>query len=243
MLAGVVCDVVPIVDPHADQPVFESGVPVQEAATAVVLLHGRGATADSILRLFESLDLPDIAAFAPQAAGATWYPHSFLAPVQSNQPHLDSALRLVDSVVTTLARRVPKRERGRPLVQRGFDLPRIALLGFSQGACLACEYAARHPHRYGAVIGFSGGLIGPPGTKFDYPGGFERAPVFLGASDIDPHVPLERVRETAATFRRMDALVNLRVYPGMPHTINKDELDAARELLKSMATRPYSQPS
>ncbi len=205
----------------------------------MVLLHGRGATADSILRMFEALDLPDVVALAPQAAGATWYPHSFLAPIGSNQPHLNSALRRISSVLTMLVRvSVSLRRRGGPI-----ELPRVALMGFSQGACLACEYAARNPHRYGAVIAFSGGLIGPPRTAFDYPGSFEEAPVFLGASDLDPHVPLERVRETAAVFRRMRASVDLRVYPGMPHTINKDELGAARELLKSMATRPYSQPS
>ena len=175
------------------------------------------------MRLYDVLDLPDVAAIAPQAAGYTWYPHSFLAPIEVNQPYLDSALRLLESMVVDLQARAIAAER-------------VALLGFSQGACLTCEFVARHPRRYGAVVALTGGLIGPPGTPFDYPGTLDGTPVFLGTSDPDPHVPLARVRQTQDVFTRMGARVELRRYPGMPHTINEDELDAARALLGRMVS-------
>jgi predicted esterase len=165
-----------------------------------------------------------VAALAPQAAGSTWYPHSFLAPLEANQPFLDSALRRLESMVAGL-------------LARGIPSNRVALLGFSQGACLTLEFTARHPRRYGAVMGLTGGLIGPPGTPHDYPGQLGGTPVFLGSGDPDPHVPFERVRETAAVLTRMGAVVELRRYPGMPHTINEDELDACRMLLERIASR------
>lgn len=210
-------------DPHAGGPVLTAGPRPEEAAAAIVLLHGRGASADGMLGLFEELGADEVAAVAPQAAGNTWYPLSFLAPTQANEPYLSSALRRVETVVADLLR-------------RGVPAERIAILGFSQGACLASEFVARHPRPYGAVMALTGGLIGPPGTPRDYPGSLAGVQVFLGTSDPDPHVPYERVAETAATLTRMGAATDVRRYPGMPHTINKDELDACHELLRRVAS-------
>jgi predicted esterase len=206
-------------DPHAKQPVKTAGPPPAQAAATLILLHGRGADAESILSLYAELGLPNIAALAPQAAGYTWYPQSFLAPIEANQPFLDSALRRVESLVNDL-------------FARGVASEKIALLGFSQGACLTCEFVARYPRRYGAIIAFTGGLAGPPGTPRNYAGSLEGTPVFLGTSDPDPHVPFARVQETAETFRSMKAQVDLRRYVGMGHTINQEELAAAKSLLE-----------
>jgi phospholipase/carboxylesterase len=211
-------------DPHADQPILTAGPEPEEAAATLILVHGRGATAESILSLYAELGLEGVAALAPQAAGYTWYPHSFLAPLEANQPFLDSALRRLESLVADL-------------LGCGVPSARVALLGFSQGACLTLEFTARHPRRYGAVMGLTGGLIGPPGTLRDYPGQLGDTPAFLGSGDPDPHVPFERVRETATVLTRMGAVVELRRYPGMPHTINADELDACRRLLERIVSR------
>jgi len=208
-------------DPHAQQPVLKAGPPPEKADGTILLMHGRGASAESILSLYDDLGAEEFAAMAPQAAGGTWYPHSFLAPLDANQPYLDSALRRLESLVADL-------------LARGISSERIILLGFSQGACLTSEFVARHPRRYGAVIGLTGGLIGPPGTPRDYPGSLAGTPVFLGTSDPDPHVPFERVKETEAVFKLMGAKVELRRYPGMPHTINDDELDVCRELVRGV---------
>lgn len=205
-------------DPHAEQPVERHGPAPAAARLTVVLVHGRGDSAPGILGLAEHFDLDDVAWIAPQAAGHAWYPYSFLVPLEQNQPGLDSGLRRIDELVAGLG-------------ADGVAPERIVLMGFSQGACLAQEYAARHARRYGAVIGLSGGLIGPPGTPRDYPGGFDGTPVFLGCSDIDSHIPVERVHESADVFRRMGAAVDERIYPGMGHTVNRDELDAVAGLL------------
>jgi phospholipase/carboxylesterase len=210
-------------DPHAGQPTRSAGPEPEKAEATLILVHGRGATAESILSLHAALRLPGLAALAPQAAGGTWYPHSFLAPLEANQPYLDSALLRLQSLVAGL-------------VSRGIPGDRIALLGFSQGACLTLEFTVRHPRRYGAVMGLTGGLIGPPGTAREYPGSLDGTPIFLGSSDPDPHVPFERVRETEAVLARMGASVELRRYPGMPHTIYEDELDACRRLLQRVIT-------
>ncbi len=206
-------------DPHAGQPILTAGPEPAQADATLVLVHGRGSTAESILSLHAELGLPALAALAPQAADNTWYPNSFLAPLEANQPYLDSALRRIESIVADLR-------------ARGVPSDRVALLGFSQGACLTLEYAVRRPRRYGGVIGLTGGLIGPPGTPRDYPGSLVGTPVFLGTSDPDPHVPYARVRETETVLTRMGATVELRRYPGMPHTVNQDELDATRALLQ-----------
>ena len=208
--------------PHAGQPILTAGPAPESAACTLVLLHGRGTSAESILALAEEFRVEGLTALAPQAAGQSWYPYSFLAPLAANQPYLDSALRRLESIVAGL-------------FARGVPGERIALLGFSQGACLTLEFTARHPRRYGAVMGLTGGLIGPPGTPRDYPGSLDGTPVFLGTSDPDPHVPFERVRETGTVLARMGAGVELRRYPGMPHTISEDELDACRALLNRLA--------
>ena len=208
-------------DPHANQPVLAAGPAPEQARGTLILLHGRGASAESILSLYPELGADGLAALAPQAAGHTWYPHSFLAPLGQNQPYLDSALRKIDSIVADL-------------ISRGVPSERIALLGFSQGACLTTEYVARHPRRYGAAMGLTGGLIGPPGTPRNYTGSLAGTPVFLGTSDPDPHVPFERVKETEAVLSRMGAKVEVRRYPGMPHTINQEEVDVCRALLTEM---------
>ena len=208
-------------DPHAGQPVLTFGPAAEQADATLVLVHGRGATARSILPLYDELGLENVAAIAPQAAANTWYPNSFLTPIESNQPWLNSALQRLETIVSDLLR-------------RGVPGDRIALLGFSQGACLTTEFAARHPRRYGAIIGLTGGLIGPPGTPRNYPGSLEGKPVFLGSSDPDPHVPFERVLETRDVLTRMGATVDVRRYPGMGHTINEDEIEACRALLRKI---------
>jgi phospholipase/carboxylesterase len=208
-------------DPHANQPFLTAGPDPEKASATILLVHGRGASAESILELYSELGNETFAAIAPQAAGNTWYPNSFLAPLEANQPYLDSALDRLDTLVTDI-------------LELGIPSQRIAILGFSQGACLTLEFAARHPRHYGAIIGLTGGLIGPPGTPRNYPGSLTGTPIFLGSSDPDPHVPFQRVEETKTVLTKMGATVELRRYPGMPHTINDDELDACRKLLKQM---------
>jgi predicted esterase len=205
-------------DPHAGQPVIATGEALRRASAVLILLHGRGATAESILELTPYMNQPQMAYLAPQAVYNTWYPYSFLEPMERNEPYLSSALARVGAVVDQL-------------LSTGIPASHIVLGGFSQGACLAAEFVARNARRYGGLVAFSGGLIGPPGTPRDYPGAFNGMPVFLGCSDIDPHIPLERVEETAAVLARLGAVVDKRIYPRMGHTINQDELDAATALL------------
>jgi len=202
-------------DPHAGQPVLQAGASIDDARLVAILLHGRGASAEDILGLASELAARDIAYVAPQAAGGTWYPYSFLAPIPQNEPYLGSALRKVAAVIGALP------------VER----ERIVLLGFSQGACLTLEFAARNAGRYAAIAAFTGGLIGPPGTPRSYAGSFEGTPIFIGSSDVDPHVPLERVHESTAVLTRMGAEVDERIYPGMAHTVNQDEIHAVDALL------------
>ena len=184
----------------------------------MILVHGRGASAEDILSLAAELKLKDVAYLAPQAAGSTWYPNSFLSPIQSNEPGITSGLGVIARLIDHLG-------------QQGVGRERIALLGFSQGGCLSLEYAARHAQRYAGVFGLSGGLIGPPGTPRDYTGSFDGTPVFLGCSDVDPHIPLQRVQESAEVFRRMGASVDERIYRRMGHTVNMDEIEAVRGIL------------
>ncbi|HEY9467929.1 MAG TPA: dienelactone hydrolase family protein [Vicinamibacterales bacterium] len=213
-----------IPDPHAGQPVLRSGPRPEDARLVAILLHGRGASAEDILGLANQFSARDIAYVAPQAAGSTWYPNSFLAPIAQNEPWLGSALRVVAGLVEDFT-------------ARGIPADRLAVMGFSQGACLTLEFAARHARRYAAIVAFTGGLIGPPGTTRNYTGDFSGTPVFIGSSDIDPHVPLERVQESTTIFRRMNAIVDERIYPGMGHTINADELQAAEALLAAAVSR------
>ena len=204
--------------PHANQPVLTLGPTPAEARLGAILIHGRGASAEDILGLAHELALPDVAYLAPQAAGHTWYPYSFLSRTEQNEPGLSSALLVIEGLVQQFE-------------QQGIPADRVVLMGFSQGACLTLEFAARHARRYAAIAGFSGGLIGPPGTPRDYPASLDSTPVFIGCSDVDPHIPVERVRESAEVYRRMGAAVDERIYPGMGHTINQAEIDAVRNLL------------
>jgi len=211
-------------DPHRDQPVLQRGVALNSAMGAVVLLHGRGSSAEDILGLAQEFDLPELAYLAPEAAEHTWYPYSFLSPIELNQPWLDSALNLV---AETLQR----------AITAGIERPKIAIVGFSQGACLAMEFVARNAVRYGGLVAFTGGLIGPPGARFVYSGELSGTACFLGAGDRDPHVPWKRVEETASVLSGLGAVVTLRRYPGLPHTINEDEIDHAKTILRRLIVK------
>jgi predicted esterase len=206
-------------DPHRGQPIRHRGPDPASARLTVILVHGRGASAADILSLADEFGVHDVAYLAPEAAGHAWYPYSFLAPMTDNEPFLSSALGVLDGIVRDLWQ------------DHQIGPERVGLLGFSQGACLSLEYAARHAARYAAIVGLSGGLIGPPGTPRDYAGTMDGTPVFLGCSDVDPHIPLERVHETAEVFRRLGASVDERVYPRMGHLVNRDEIAAVTQLL------------
>jgi len=211
-------------DPHRHQPVLQRGAAFNAATGAIVLLHGRGASAEDILGLAQEFDLPELAYLAPEAAEHTWYPYSFLSPIQQNQPWLDSALNLV---AETLQR----------AITAGIERSKIAIVGFSQGACLATEFVARNAARYGGLVAFTGGLIGPPGARFVYSGELSGTACFLGAGDRDPHVPWKRVEETASVLSGLGAVVTLRRYPGLPHTINEDEIDHAKTILRRLIVK------
>jgi phospholipase/carboxylesterase len=211
-------------DPHRDQPILQRGAALDSAKGAVVLLHGRGASAEEILGLAQDFELPDLAYLAPEAAEHTWYPYSFLSPIEQNQPWLDSALKLVGETV----------ERA---TTAGIERQKVAIVGFSQGACLATEFVVRNATRYGGLVAFTGGLIGPPGAKFAYSGDLASTLSFLGAGDRDPHVPWKRVEESAAVLSDLGAAVTLRRYPGLPHTINQDEIDHAKIILRRIGAR------
>lgn len=205
-------------DPHNNGLVADAGPPIERARGVVIALHGRGGDAHDVLSLAEHCRAGGIRWVAPQASGHTWYPQRFVAPLSANEPWLSSALRRVGALIADAE-------------AAGIPAERIALVGFSQGACLATEFAARNARRYAAVAALSGGLIGPPGSAFDYDGSLEATPVLLGCSDRDPHIPLERVQETSAVLTRLDARVDERIYPGMGHTINDDELARLDHLL------------
>lgn len=195
-----------------------SGAPLAQARAAAVLVHGRGGSAEDMLGLAGEFGQRDIAYLAPEAPAHTWYPYSFLAPLAQNEPHLGSALATVGATLDRLA-------------QEGFPAERVALIGFSQGGCLALEYVARNAKLYGAVAGLSAGLIGPLGLPRDYAGSLSGTPVFLGCSDIDSHVPLARVQESRGVFETLGGAVTARIYPGMGHTVNADEIGHVTELL------------
>ena len=207
-------------DPHAGQPVEHRGAPLEDAERAVVLLHGRGARALGMLQFADDLPSEDTAFLAPQASRATWYPKSFLEPTSENEPHFSSALALVGDVIDDATDHVPRE--------------RVLLLGFSQGACLASEFVARNPDRYGGLVVFSGGLHGPEGTTWEYDGNLDETPVFLGCSDRDPHIPAERVHDTRDVFASMGADVTERIYEGMGHGVNEDELEYAAGMVADL---------
>jgi phospholipase/carboxylesterase len=201
--------------------VAAAGAPLACAQAVVVMLHGRGASAQNMLSLADAFAQPDIAYLAPQAPDSTWYPYSFLAPVAQNEPALSRSLSTVGSSLGILA-------------DQGFGPERVVLMGFSQGGCLALEYAARNARRYGGLAGLSAGLIGPPGTPRNYPGSLSGTPVFIGCSDSDAHIPLARVHESTQVLRRLGGDVTERIYPGMGHTINDDEVKQIRRMLAGL---------
>ncbi len=206
--------------PHQGQPVYRTGAELKEARLAMILLHGRGATAGDILTLANEFERAGVAYLAPQAANHTWYPYSFLETIERNEPGLSSGLALIAELLSALE------EQGLPAEQ-------VMLLGFSQGACLAMEFAARHARRYSGLIGLSGGLIGPSVERKRYTGDLDGTPVFLGCSDVDPHIPKARVMETVEVMRSLGGQVTERLYPNMPHTVNRDELDKIKTLLSA----------
>ena len=211
-----------MLDPHAEIPSVRSGPAASEAEGALILVHGRGGSADDMLGVIPFVGAERFRVVALQARGQSWYPNSFLAPVDQNEPGRTSGLARIERTIDELR-------------AEGFADPSIAIAGFSQGACLALEFVSLNPRSLGAVIGWSGGLIGPLDAPFDrrgsLSGSLKGVPVFLGCSDVDPHIPHARVLETAAVLEAMGAAVDLRIYPGMGHTINRDEIDAARALL------------
>jgi predicted esterase len=204
---------------HEDQPVYSSGAKLEDASAAMILLHGRGAGAQDILSLSTYLDQPGLAFLAPQAEGYTWYPNRFIFPIEQNEPYLSSALKTIDRIVKEV-------EAG------GIKTDKIFIGGFSQGACLASEYVIRNPRRYGGLIAFSGGYIGPLNVQRTSSGDLAQMPAFLGCSNVDPHIPLQRVKETSALLSGMGARVTEKIYPDMGHTVNDDEIQAAKALLK-----------
>ena len=208
--------------PHAGQPVRQAGTPLGEARVAVIMVHGRNAGPENILDLVPRLARPNVTYLAPAAANRTWYPNSFLADIASNEPGLSSGLGVLQSLVARIE-------------GAGVARDRIVLLGFSQGACLTTEFAVRHASRFGGVVVFSGGAIGPPGMVWDESGRFDGTPVFFGCSDVDSHVPAARVIESADLCTRMGAVVTRRIYPGMGHTIIDDEIAWVQGLLDSLA--------
>jgi phospholipase/carboxylesterase len=195
-----------------------AGAPLAHARAVAIMVHGRGGSAADILGLGEALGLDDVAYLAPQAEDHSWYPYSFLAPLERNEPLLSNALATLAAAVDACGR-------------HGFAPERVALIGFSQGGCLALEYAARNAQRFGAVAGLSAGLIGPPGMARNYAGSLAGTPVFLGCSDVDAHLPLARVHETRDALTALGGAVTERIYPGMPHTVNDDEVAHVSRLL------------
>jgi predicted esterase len=207
--------------PHQGQPIRLAGEPISRARAAMLMLHGRGASAEDILSVANEFDQPGFAYLAPQAADNTWYPNRFLVPLAENEPWLSSAFAFIADVLAEI-------------INAGIPREKIILLGFSQGACLTLEFAARNAQRYGGVVGLSGALIGPEDTPRDYHGSFARTPIFLGCSDVDFHVPKEYVQQTAEVMTRLGGEVTLRLYPNMGHTINQEEIDFVRRMMKTL---------
>lgn len=211
-----------ITDIHQGQPVIHRGELLENATAAMLMIHGRGGGPMSILPLISPLSLPGFAYLVPQAAGNTWYPQRFLMSRALNEPHLSSALATMQGILQHIA-------------DSGIPPEKTMLLGFSQGACLALETAARFPQRYGGVVAFSGGLIGADDELTGYPGSLDDTPVFIGCSDFDEHIPERRVRDSADILTSLGANVEKRIYPGMGHTINMDEIEFARGMMHLLA--------
>jgi phospholipase/carboxylesterase len=201
--------------------VIRAGAPLGAARAAMILVHGRGASAEGMLGLADAFGADDIAYVAPRARSGSWYPYSFMAPIAQNEPHLSSALKTISDVVEDLER-------------QGMPAEKIVIAGFSQGACLALEFAARNARRFGGVVALSGGLIGPEGMPRDYAGSLADTPVFLGCSDVDFHIPLTRVNESTEVLSKLGGKVTEIIYPGMGHTIVKDEVEHVKTILKNL---------
>jgi predicted esterase len=204
--------------PHYGQPIIRAGVALPESRAVMIMVHGRDSAPRNILDLVPRLDRDHVTYLAPAAARHSWYPYSFMSDTATNEPGLSSALFVLDHLV-------------QDLVAKGVAKDRIMLLGFSQGACLTAEFAVRHADRFGGILIYSGGLIGPPGTTWNESGSFGGTPVFLGCSDVDAHIPKARVEESAAVFARMGAAVTARIYPGMGHLVNDDEIAFGRTIM------------
>ncbi|WP_183566507.1 alpha/beta hydrolase [Mucilaginibacter sp. SP1R1] len=202
---------------HSKQ-IITAGTPVEQATKAIIMLHGRGASAASVITLKNHLKLDDYAIFAPQAKEHSWYPYSFMAPVTNNQPALDSALEIIDSLVADI-------------MQKGITQENIYFLGFSQGACLTLEYVTRNAGRYGGVIAFTGGLIGEQLINSNYQGSFDQTPILITTGDPDPHVPVSRVNDSMAIMQALHGNVTLKIYKGRQHTISNEELVLANAIL------------
>jgi predicted esterase len=210
---------------HDRQQVIRGGPSLTEARAALLLLHGRGASAEDIYSLGEAAaaNSPAVALIAPQAAGGSWYPQRFLAPVARNEPYLSSALGVIANLVAEAS-------------ENRIRFDRIVIAGFSQGACLALEFACRHPRRYGGIVGLSGALIGAPGATRRIAGSFDGAPVYLGCDEEDAHIPLESVEESAGVFTKLGAQVTKTIFKGLGHTVNAEELGVLKGLVeKSVA--------
>src|SRR6266567_292374 len=207
-----------ITGPHRGQPVLVAGEALERAKAAMIMIHGRGASAEDMLGLAAEVHQPGFSYLAPQAAGYTWYPYSFLEPIARNEPGLSSGLAAIASLLAHVA-------------DAGIAPERTILIGFSQGACLSLEFVARNARRYGGVAGLSGGLIGPDGTPRDYPGSLAGTPVFLGCSDRDFHIPKERVELSAEVLQHLGGNVTARLYPNMGHTVNQDEIQFVRGMM------------
>lgn len=198
--------------------IHTAGKPLKEAKKALILIHGRGADARDILGLASHLNVSEYALFAPEATNNSWYPYSFLAEPEQNEPWLSSALDLLKEIVDEA-------------MKQGITRENIYLLGFSQGACLAVEFAARHAQKMGGIVALTGGLIGDKIYQENYTGDFNETPIFLSTGNPDPHVPVERVKESANILEKMNAQVHLKVYEGRPHTVSQDEIDVANQLI------------
>jgi predicted esterase len=207
-------------DPHRDAPVQTVGAPLAQASGAIILLHGRGGSAEDILGLAQELHQPRLAYLAPQASGHSWYPNSFLAPREQNEPWLSSALRRVEALVESIT-------------QTGIAPESIVIAGFSQGACLSTEFVATHPRRYAALLAFTGGLIGPPHADLRHTGDLAGTPALFASGDPDPHVPWQRVLQSAEILAGMGAAVTAKRYPGRPHTVGREEIELARAITQA----------
>ena len=209
---------------HRGQPVLTAGSPLDGAQAAMIMVHGRGASARDILLLAQEWRADGVAYLAPQAANSTWYPNRFIAPIATNEPWLSSALATLGDVLQTVA-------------DAGIAVDRTVLLGFSQGGCLALEFAARNPQRYGAIIGLSAGLIENGDKTRAYTGTLAGTPVFLGCSDVDFHIALERVERSAEIMAHLGGEVDKRIYRNMGHTVNRDEIEAVELILGRVNAR------